>query len=125
MQELESGWMIETERGPDCLFIRLHGPVELQTQEGRLADELSELLDQHLMHRLVLELDDLVILRSNIIGQLVVLNKILKSQGRMLRLCGLTDQCQDILRRAKLDTCLAQYRDREEALMGFRPAQPK
>lgn len=127
MQQLESGWIIETERGPGCLFVALHGPPELQAQESHLADELCDLLDRHFTNRLVLELDDLTVLKSNIIGQLVVINKRLNEIGGMLRLCGLTEACREVLRSVRLDTCLAQYRDREEAVMGsgFRPLHPK
>jgi anti-anti-sigma factor len=125
MQELASGWTIETERGPDCLFIRLHGPQTLETDARDLVEPLWSHLEQHFTYRLVLELNDVTILRSNILGALVQLQKRITEHGGLMRICGLSKQGQEILRATQLDTCLAQYRSREEAVMGYRPGRPK
>lgn len=117
MNELAPGWTMDMERGPDCLFVKLHGPNESQLDGNELSENLWELLKQHFIYRVVLELDDVTMLKSNIVGQLVRLNKQVQDHDGMMRLCGLSDQCSEVLRQARLDSYLPQYRDREEALM--------
>lgn len=124
MFELASGWTFEAERGPDGLFVRLH-PESLDCDASGLANEIWQLLQQHFGHRLVLELDDVTVLRSNIINELITLYKRIDEVGGLMRICGLTDVCQEVLQAAHLDTCLAQYRDREDAMMGGHPGHPK
>ncbi len=124
MLELASGWTLETERGPDGLFVRLH-PENLDCDSSGLADEIWKLLQQHFGHRLVLELDDVAVLRSNIINELIILYKRIGEADGLMRICGLTDACREVLQSAHLDTCLAQYRDREDAVMGGHPGHPK
>ena len=57
MQELAAGWMIETQRGPDWLFVQLQASEEQRAEGNELADSLWSLLEQHFTYRLVLELD--------------------------------------------------------------------
>ena len=117
MRELAPGWTIDMERGPDCLFVKLHGPQDLGLEGNELAENLWEVLKQHLTYRVVLELDDITFLRSNIVGQLVNLNKRVSAHDGLMRLCGLSEQCSEVLRATHLDSYLPQYRNREEALM--------
>jgi len=125
MQELASGWTIETERGPDWLFVRLHAPDDFRITDDEIANELWSLLEEHFTYRLVLELDDLSVLQSNIIGQLVTLYKRINAHEGLLRICGLSRKCQEVLNVSQLESCLPQYRSREEAVMGARPGRPK
>ncbi len=118
MKELARGWTMDMERGPDCLFVKLHGPNKTQHEGNELSEKLWDLLKQHFIYRMVLELDDVTMLKSNVVGQLVRLNRHVQEHDGMLRLCGLSDQCSDVLQTSGLDSFLPQYRDREDAIMG-------
>ena len=66
--ELAPGWTTDLDRGPDCLFVRLHGPENGEAEGAELAERLWSLLEREFAHRLVLELDDVPLLRSALIG---------------------------------------------------------
>jgi anti-anti-sigma factor len=116
-------WTTDVERGPDWLFLRVHAPAKA-ADEG-LADTVWQTMQQHLAKRVVLEMDDLKLLHSRLIGQLVLLHKRICTNGGTLRVCGLNDASQAAIRATRLDSQLPCYRDRTEALMGTRPAQPR
>ena len=115
---------LDVERGPDWLFVRPHGAT-LRGHETELAEQILDLLEQNFTHRVVLELDDLGLLLSSIIGQLVLLHKRIDGQGGLMRLCGLSAANQRVLATCRLNEYLPQYRDRTAAVMGARPAQPR
>lgn len=125
MQMLAPGWNFSLERGPDWLFVRLNGPQDGDAAGANLAEKLWGLLQQQFTYRLVLELDELAVLRSHLIGQLVLLHQRIDSHGGLLRLCGLSEENQLALRASRLDACFPLYRDREEAVMGHRPNRPR
>lgn len=123
--ELAPEWTTEIERGPDWLFIRLRPPHEGDTHEIPLAEMIWQKLEQSFCYRVVLELDDVKFLRSWMLGELVRLHKRVTLQGGMLRLCGLSPTSQSVLRICRLDDRFPAYRNRTDAVMGYRPAQPR
>jgi anti-anti-sigma factor len=125
MLQLAPGWSVETARGPDWLFVRLRGPDDGNSEGTNLADSLWSLLQQQLVRRLVVEMDDLPVVRSSTLGQLVVLNKRIHDHGGLMRLCGLSDAGQQAVQVSRLDGCFPSYRNREEAVMGYRPKKPR
>ena len=125
MLELAPGWTMEVERGPDWLFVRVHAPPDSAAEKTNLAEQLWSLLAQHFTYRVILELDDLPILRSFLIGQLVRLHKRIHTRGGLLRLCGLSDDNQRVLRASRLEPPFPHYRSRADAVMGHRPHQPR
>lgn len=118
-------WTTDVERGPNWLFLRLHAPEKKASDSNDLADVVWQTMQQHLAQRVVLEMDDLKMLNSRLIGQLVQLQKRISSQGGILKVCGLNEAGQAALHSTRLDSQLPCYRDRTEALMGKRPAQPR
>lgn len=125
MLELARGWQATIDRGPDWLFIRLNCSDASQAATESLASEIWTTMQQHFIYRVVLEMDQVQYLTSALIGQLVQLHKRVHNQGGVLRLCGLNDAGQDSLRISRLDSRFPAYRSREEAVMGFRPLQPR
>ncbi len=125
MQQLAPGWTREVERGPDWLFVRLHIDDSEIAQNSNLAESLWSLLQQHFIHRLVLELDDLPAIRTHLIGQLVLLRKRIHSGDGLLRICGLSEESVAALRASGLESRLPHFRDRAEAVMGNVPNQPR
>jgi anti-anti-sigma regulatory factor len=125
MLDLAPGWMMEIDRGPDWLFIRLHGEEPFDCDGVDLAGRLWQVLDQEFTHRLVLELEEVRLLRSHFVGELVRLHKRLQSQGGMLRLSGLSESNYQVLCSSRLADRFPKYQSREDAVMGYRPAKPR
>ena len=125
MLEAIPGWSVTLDRGPDWLFIRLHAEDGGFEDVNGLAEGLWELLQQQFAHRLVLEMDELHSLRSSLIGELVRLHKRISSSGGLLRLSGLSDDNQEVLRHCRLEGCFPQYRTRTDAVKGVRPQKPR
>jgi anti-anti-sigma factor len=123
--ELAPEWAVEIDRGPDWLFIRLRPPAGPDAGEVPLAEMIWQRLEQSFCHRVVLELDDVRMLRSWMIGELVKLHKRLTATGGMMRLCGLSETNQEALRACRLDSRFPAYRNRTDAVMGHRPPQPR
>jgi anti-anti-sigma factor len=121
---LASGWDVNVERGPGWLFVRVPSPEGLAGEETKLAERLWELLQQSFFRRLVVELDDMPRLSSYVVGQLVLLHKRISTQGGIMRICGVSPECQEVLRLHRLNDRLHPFRDREEAVLG-RPGKPR
>ena len=118
------GWTIDLERGPDWLFVRLRPPDGI-AHEVPLAETIWELMDQSFSRRIVLEMDNVRLLRSWVIAEIVKLHKRVCADGGLLRLCGMTDSNQEVLRISRLDDRFPQYGSRGDAVMGRRPLQPR
>ena len=121
-----SGCAFEVERGPDWLLVRLLGPDDLVASHPPLADALWSLLHQHFTYRVVLELDQVDILNSYLISQLVTLHKRVVAHDGVMRLCGLSAHNRRVLRTCRLHERLATYDDRQAAVMaGCGPRLPR
>jgi len=116
---------MDVERGPDWLFVRLHGDEEGVADESDLADQLLSLMEREFTHRLVLELDDVELLHSRLMGQLVRLHKRICMEGGLLRLCGLSPQNLRALQATRLEQCLPLYSDRSDAVMARQRIRPR
>lgn len=121
---MDQEWAVEIDRGPDWLFIRLR-PPPVDAGEFPLAETIGEKLEQSFCHRVVLEFDEVTLLRSWLIGQLVRLHKRLGSNGGTMRIAGLSPQNQEVLRTCRLAEQFPAYRNRTDAVMGHRPPQPR
>ena len=139
----------EVERGPDWLFVRLPDPgmSDLGMGRGRgggngftkaselgevsglhvehLADQLWNLLNQHFVYRLVLEMDQVSLFSSSLMGQLVMLQKRVLQHDGALRLCGLSPECQQALHLCRLDQVMPNYRNRADAVHGCAWSKPR
>lgn len=122
--ELASGCTFGVDRGPDWLFLRPNLPAD-GGGEMDLAEAVWETMQQHLVRRVVLELDHLRLLRSWLIGQLTNLHKRVTAQGGTLRISGLSDENQEVLRMCRLEDRFPQYANRANAVMGWRPMKPR
>ena len=120
-----TGWQIDVDRGPDWVFVRLHPAEEAQLDDLSMAEQVWSLLEQSFTYRLVIELDEVAILQSYLIAQLVLLAKRIHSHGGMLRLCGLSPANRQVLQLCRLSECLPSYSNRSDAVMGHLPAQPR
>ncbi len=103
------------DRGPDWLIVQLTPTDE---PFDNLADRLWSLLNQHFVYRLVLEMDYVDFLPSQLMGQLVMLHKRVLKHGGALRLSGLSPQCIDAIHVCRLDQALPHFSTRSEAVHG-------
>jgi anti-anti-sigma factor len=124
MVQTDVGWRFDVDRGPDWVFVRLHQD-DSNLESDSLADKLWAVLEQSFTYRLVLELDEVPILQSYLIAQLVLISKRINSHGGLLRLCGLSPANQEVIRMCRLDGCLPHFFNRGDAVMGHRPMQPR
>jgi anti-anti-sigma factor len=111
-------WELDVECTPDWLFVRVRRPPTDADDAPPLAERIWAMLEEHGTRRLVLELGQLDVLRSYLVGQFVLLHKRILIEGGMMRLCGLSASNQQVLRLARLDDRFPQYHTREEAVMG-------
>ena len=91
-----------------------------------LAERVWRVLQQHFTYRLVLELNEVRLLTSRLIAQLVQLHRKIEEHGGVLRVCGLSAQNREVLHTCRLDDRLTPYEDRQAAVMGYPyPRQPR
>ena len=115
----------EVDRGPNCLLVKIKG-LEDSADAPPLARKLWSLLEQHFTYRLVLEMDEVDLLDSHLIGQLLALGKRIEDRDGILRLCGLSEQSRRVLETCHLSRRFLSYHDRKDAIMGpRRPHHPR
>ncbi len=126
MPAIAPGWELEVERGPDWLLVRVKQSDEERAETPPLEGVLWDLLQQHFTYRLVLELDQVDLLNSYLIGQLVALYKRIREHDGVMRLCGLSPYNRRVLHTCRLDERFLPYQDRREAVLGRGgPQRPK
>ena len=123
--EFGSGWAVEIDHGPDWLFARLLCPETGDASGVELAVQLWRLYEQEFAHRLVLEMEDVPLLRSELVGELVRLHRRITSKGGIMRLASLSDANYAVIESLRLTNQFPRYRDRHEAVLGYRPKQPR
>ena len=114
-----STWSRSVGRGPDCLVVRLHPPVDGQLGDYRLAEDLLNLLNEQFKHRLVLEMDDVTLVLSAILRELIVLRKRIEASGGLLRLAGLSPVAAEVLQTTNLEGYIPTYSNSRDAIMTF------
>lgn len=120
MLDTSSSLKLDVERGPDWLFVRVN-PPDGWDDAPPLADAVWHIIEQNFTYRVVLELDQIPLLRSCLIGQLVLLAKRVYNHGGLLRICGLSPHNLEVLSAARLGAILPNYRDRSDAVMASWP----
>ncbi|HTN76602.1 MAG TPA: STAS domain-containing protein [Pirellulaceae bacterium] len=118
-------WTFTLERGPDWLFIKVHGPENGDSEGVPLAEMIWTLMQQEFTRRVVLELDELRIMRSCTIAQLVRLHKRILTHDGLMRIAGLSPDNYNVLVACRLHERLPNYSSRAAAVMGERPTQPR
>jgi anti-anti-sigma factor len=117
---------LDVERGPDWLLVRVRSVDQDEPETPPLAEQLWALLEQHFTYRLVLEMDEVRLLNSHLIGQLIRLCRRIEEHDGVLRLCGLSPYNCQVLHTCRLDRQLLPYQDRREAVTGCpRPQKPR
>ncbi len=118
-------WQLDVERGPDWLFVKVRVPKDFRGEDPPLAELVWDQLCQHFVYRLALELDDVPLMHSFLLGQLVLLQKKILEHDGVMRVCGLSPMNQRVLEMHGLGHEMPNYYNRNEALMASRPTQPR
>jgi len=119
------GCDLDLDRGPNWLFVRLRNFDPEQPEAFRLAEQIWQLLEKHLVYRVVLELDEIDILRTLLIAQLVMLHRKVCDHDGVVHLSGVSKQNREVLRRCRLDGRLPAFGDRVSAVKGAGPHWPR
>lgn len=125
MQEISAQWSMEIDRGPGWVFIALHGPSNGDADGVAIAEQIWSILESSMTYRVVIEMHQIRLVRSYLIGQLVMLHKRVSTHEGTMRLSGMSDDNQTALAASRLDTRFPQYGNRDEAVHGYRPMQPR
>jgi anti-anti-sigma factor len=119
MLAVAPGCELEVERGPDWLLVRVAG-LDPADPVPPMAEQVWDALQQHFTYRLVLELDQISLLTSTLIAQLLQLYRRIEQHGGVMRLCGLSPHNREVLRTCRVSDHLTPYQSRQEAVMGCR-----
>ncbi len=121
LDTIGSGLRLDVERGPDWLFVRVTPPDVDWSTAPSLADAVWAVLEQSFTYRVVLDLEPVSLVRSALLGQLVLLAKRVRTHDGLMRLCGVSADNRDVLVASRLDALLPSYPDRGAAVMASRP----
>lgn len=118
-------WQLRIERGPEWLFVSVAPPDDPRFSAPPLAEMVWGAAQQHRLQRVVLELDDVELLHSYLIGQLVLIARRVYASGGLLRLTGVSEANIAALRTCRLEGALPIYQDRHAAVLGLRSDHPR
>ncbi len=124
MLAIAPGCEFDVQRGPDWIIVRIKSFDPAEPDSPLLMERIWSLLEQHFTYRVVLELDQVPLLSSALVEQLLLLYRRIQEHDGVLRLCGLSPYNRRVLHACRLDESLPPYRDRHEAVMGC-PRQPR
>jgi len=113
-----AGYEFDVDRGPDWLWIRVRSVDTGSLPVASLAEQVKELVEKHFVYRIVLELHRVPELSSQLIGELVRLDRYILDHGGVLRVCGLSAESRAMLEMCGLDDLCLAYETREEAILG-------
>ena len=130
MLSVAPGAILSVERGPDWLFAKIGAadaaPEAICARDASsLADSLWSLLERHFTYRMVIECDGSLQFDSELIGQLIALQRRVADHGGVLRICGLPEPAQQSLRFMRLEERIPHFCNRTEAVLCRRPPQPR
>lgn len=113
-----TGLRCDVDRGPNWLFATVDAeklPDESLTSAAEWCDELLGICDRHFTYRLVVELDAVDKLSSTLDSELTRLGRLLAERGGALRLCGVSERCNQQLHAAH--SPLTGHRTRRDAVL--------
>ena len=121
---IAEGWALDVETTMDWLFVTVRCRKGHTWETPPLAEMIREIVERFSAHNLVVELHEIEILHSLLIGQIVLLHKRITSRGGIMRLAGLSPQNQQALEVANLGHRFPRYQNREDAVRGLVAKQP-
>ena len=113
-----AGYEFDVDRGPDWLWIKVQSLEDGSSSAGSFAQQLWELVEKHFIYRVVLDLHGISELSSELIEELVQLDRQIHRHNGVLRVCGLSPESRTMLERGRLDDLCLAYETRDEAVVG-------
>ncbi len=113
-----AGYEFDVDRGPDWLWIRIRSMKTGSSPVASLAEQITELVEKHFIYRIVLELHRVPELNSQLIEELLELDRYIQRHDGVLRVCGLSPEGRAMLEACGLDDLCLAYNTREEAIVG-------
>lgn len=110
-------WDIEVDRGPDWLFVHLRPG---SNDPSDIAERLWSAASRHFIYRIVLDMSDIDMMPSRLMGQLVMLQKRVLHRDGALRLTGMSPECAEALHTCRLDKALPMFANRDDAVRGVK-----
>lgn len=130
MTQTLTTWTLRIDRGPDWLLAKATREADggIAVADS-LADMLWAAMERNMTYRLVLELDQRQELGSDLLDELISLDRRARVCGGFVRLCGLAEPAREGLRRRSGNgpcDILPCFQDRRDAVLGcHRPKQPR
>jgi anti-anti-sigma factor len=91
---------------------------DTQPVPGKIAESLWNLMRVHGTNRLVLELDQVRLMRSAFLSELLTLRRTISDNDGVLRVWGLTEENRRTTTIARIDRVIPLYNTRNEAVRG-------
>ncbi len=118
MLEFAPGWTIAYEERSEWLCAHLKAPAQRAFDTPPLAEHLWGILTERNKNHLVLDLSEIPLVSSWLIGQLVMVHRRLTVPGGVMRLVGMSADNQSVLRVMGLEPRFPLYATTEDALLG-------
>ncbi|MEQ8789685.1 MAG: hypothetical protein RIC55_25545 [Pirellulaceae bacterium] len=127
MHEIAPGWNVQMDRGPNWLLMRVQADPGSKPTADEFCQQVWNLMQRHLTTRLVVEFDGAPPLDAEMIDHLGRLHDRIDDANGKLCVCGLSPDDEQSLRGAKVNAQrpISVFRNRTEAVMGYRPGQPR
>lgn len=107
----------DVRRGPNWLFVKLHHP-EASTGAEQWVDELWQICERHFTYRLVVEMDEVGQMSPHITEELHRLDGQLHAHGGALRLCRMSQGCENTVTKMHYSSELRNHRSLQDAVLG-------
>ena len=122
--DIVEGWGLDVETELDWLCVTVRCQDGHTWETPPLAELIWEIVAQFSTHQLVVELHEVAVLHSLLIGQMVLLHKRITSKGGIMRFAGLSRHNQEALDVAKLGDRFPWYKNRDDAVRNVAAKQP-
>ena len=124
MIDVATGWTIKVERGPDSVFIRVKSGDRIDPPDD-LSREILQAVEQHFASRVFLDLREVHVVGSRLLGHVLEVNRRVCQQGGLLRVYGLNEFNRRVLAISGLDGLIPCYPDRHQAVMAGNLRKPR
>ncbi len=148
MLKREQEFLVEVERGPNWVFVKLRfannqdqrsetasekpenvapdrslREEEFSEGQPQIADQLWNILVRHFTYRMVVELDTFEELPAGMMGQLILLRERILKRGGMLRVCGMSETLAAMFANVHTKGQIPNFLTRVDAVRGKRTGQ--
>ncbi len=125
MIDVAAGWVLDVERGPGWLFVKLSAAPAGWWQAPPLAECVWAVLKQQFVYRVVLDCGEFGHFNSAVIAQLVMLRRRIEEHDGVMRVCHLSAASRAALRACGLAADFPDCADVDDTVIPARPRKPR